>query len=93
MSLPDHRQLDDALEYEALRTFAWHHGFFAQVHRNFNPLLQRPGRERACWYLQRSKKQNPSVAPHEPTILKYSTADEIYAWINAHIKTTEAPND
>jgi hypothetical protein len=80
-------ELDEALEYDALRNFAWNHGFFAQVHRNFNPLLQRPGREHACWYLQRSKKFG---GEHEPTILKYSTAAEIYDWINEY-RRTESP--
>jgi len=80
-------ELDEALEYDALRNFAWNHGFFAQVHRKFNPLLQRPGREHACWYLQRSKKLG---GEHEPTILKYSTAAEIYDWINEY-RRTESP--
>ncbi len=76
MSELDQQQLDDQREYDALRAFAWSQGFFAQVHRNFNPLLQRPGRENACWYLKLRKKFG---AEHEHSILKYSTPDEIYA--------------
>jgi len=83
------RELDEAESYDALRNFAWSLGFFAQIHKGFDPLRQRPGREAACWYLQRSKKQNPDVGPHEPTILKFSTAEEIYAWLNEYRKTTE----
>jgi hypothetical protein len=78
---------DDLLDYDRLKAFAWEIGFHAEVHRNFNPLLQRPGREGACWYLQRSKKQNPEVAPNEPSILKYSTPAEIYDWLIEYRKT------
>jgi len=83
-------EMDEAREYDALRNFAWSLGFFAQVHKNFDPLRQRPGRESACWYLQRSKKQNPEVAPHEPTILRYALPEEIYDWLN-EFKRTESP--
>jgi hypothetical protein len=74
---------DAALEFEALRQFAWHHGFFAMVHRNFKPL---PGQDpRRCWYLQRKRdRANPHV--HMDTILKYSTAEEIHAYIDEHRK-------
>lgn len=82
--------LDDEIEYDALRNFAWAHGFFAQIHKNFDPLRQRPGREAACWYLQRSKKQNPTVAPHEPTILRYALASEVYDWINEWKRTEKS---
>jgi hypothetical protein len=68
---------EDQLSYDHLKNFAWALGFFAEVHKNFDPARQRPGREAACWYLQRSKKQNPKVAPHEPSILKYRTPAEI----------------
>jgi hypothetical protein len=63
-------------EYDALRNYAWHNGFFAQIHRNFDPLLQWPGREDACWYLQRQKKDGGE------SILKYRTAAEVRAWID-----------
>jgi hypothetical protein len=78
-------ELDEQLEYDALRNFAWSLGFFAQVHRNFDPLRQRPGRENACWYLQRSKKFGGRLE-HEQSILRYSTAEEIYAWLNEYRK-------
>jgi hypothetical protein len=74
-------ELDQQLEYDLVKNFAWHHGFFAQVHKNFNPLLAAPGRENAFWYLQRRKKFGNE---HEQSILKYSTAEEVYAWINEH---------
>ena len=32
------------------------------------------------WYLQRSKHQNPS-GEHEPTLLKFALAQEVYDWI------------
>ncbi len=80
--------LDEQREYDLLRSFAWHNGYFAQVHRQFDPARQPLGRERAFWYLQRSKKENPNLAPHEATILKYATSDEVYNWINEHRKQT-----
>ena len=78
--------LDDQLTYDHLKNFAWALGFFAEVHKNFNPALARPGREKACWYLQRSKKQNPNVAPHEPSILRYALASEVYDWLAEYRK-------
>jgi hypothetical protein len=84
---PD-QQLDGALEFEALKNFAWQNGFFAQIHRNFTP---RPGQERNCWYLQKSNKHNPGV--HQDTILKFSTAEEIHNWIVAYLaaEKSESP--
>ena len=76
-------ELDDQREYDAVRNFAWASGFFAQVHKSFDPLLAAPERKNAFWYLQRRKKFG---GEHENTILKYSTAEEIYAWINEHRK-------
>ena len=78
------REMDDTESYDATKNFAWHHGFFAQVHRGFNPLLAAPGRENAFWYLQRRKKFGNE---HEPTILKYATSQEIYDWINEWKRT------
>jgi hypothetical protein len=74
---------DAALEYEALRTYAWANNFFAQIHRNYTPF---PGQDpRACWYLQRKRdKANPGV--HVDSILKYSTAEEVRAYIDEHRK-------
>lgn len=83
---------EDQIEHDAIKNFARALGFYAQIHRNFDPLLAAPGRENACWYLQRSKKQNPNVAPHEPTILKFALASEIYDWLNEW-KRTESSND
>jgi hypothetical protein len=83
-------EIEDKLEYDHLKAFAWAHGFHAEVHKNFNPSYQRPGREAAFWYLQRSKKQNPKMAPHEPSILKYALAQEVYDWILAY-KKSESP--
>jgi hypothetical protein len=74
-------ELDDQREYDQLRAFAWRMGFFAQIHRNFDPLRQRPGRENACWYLQRSHKFGGRLE-HEQSILKYSTPEELYAWLS-----------
>ena len=82
---------EDQLSYDHLKNFAWALGFHAEVHRNFDPLRQRPGREQACWYLQRSKKQNPEVAPHEPSILKFALASEVYDWL-LEFKKTESPH-
>ena len=82
------RELDDRREYDATKNFAWQHGFFAQVHKNFDPLLATPGRENAFWYLQRRKKFGNE---HEPTILKYATPQKIYDWINEW-KRTESSN-
>ncbi len=80
--------LDAMLEYDALREFARALGFHAQIHQGFDRLRARPGREHAFWYLQRAKKQNPSVA-HEPTILKFSTAEEVYKWLNEYRAQTQ----
>jgi hypothetical protein len=80
------QQFDEEIEYDALRQFAWHNGYFAQVHKNFDPLRQPPERKMAYWYLQRSKKENPEAAPHELSILRYALADEVYTYINEHRK-------
>jgi hypothetical protein len=75
--------LDDAaLEYEALRAYAWANNFFAQIHRNFKP---RPGQERNCWYLQAKRDKSRPDVPADG-ILKYSTAEEIRAYIDEHRK-------
>lgn len=81
--------LSELEEYDALRAFARQLGFYVNIHRNFNRLLAAPGRENACWYLQRSKKFG-SRMEHEPTILKYRTADEIYSWLNEYRRQTAA---
>ena len=80
-------QLDGALEFEALRQFAWANKFFAQVHRNFIP---KPGQDpRSCWYLQKKRdKANPDV--HIDTILKFSTAEEIHNWITAYLEAEKS---
>ena len=83
------QNLDEMYEYDALRNFARSLGFHAQVHMNFDRLRAAPGREDACWYLQRSKKQNPIAAPHEPTILKFAKAEEIYAWLQTYREQTQ----
>jgi hypothetical protein len=74
---------DAALEYESLRSYGWANGFFCQIHRDFRPL---PGQDpRRCWYLQRKRdKANPDV--HVDSILKYSTAEEVRAYIDEHRK-------
>jgi hypothetical protein len=78
-------ELDDALEYDALRKFARDMGFFAQIHANFDPIRQAPGRENACWYLQRAKRLR--IEPNPPTILKYQTPEELYAWLQEFRRT------
>jgi hypothetical protein len=81
--------LDDLESYDHVRAVARDLGFYAQIHLNFNPLHAAPGREAACWYLQRSKKQNPTAAPHEPTIIKYKTAAEILEWLSEYRAQTQ----
>lgn len=76
---------EDQLQYDHLKSFALTAGFHAEIHRGFKPELQRPGREAACWYLQRSKKIHGDGA-HEPTILKFALASEVYDWILAYEK-------
>ena len=71
---------ENLLSYDTLKSFCWAHGFHAEIHKNFNSSYQRPGREQAMWYLQRSKHQNPS-GEHEPTLLKFALAQEVYDWI------------
>jgi len=78
---------EDQLEYDHLKAYAWAFGFHAEIHKHFDPARSPPGRENACWYLMRSKKQNPGVAPHELSILKYSTAAEIYDWLIEYRRT------
>jgi hypothetical protein len=81
------REMDEMEEYDAVQRLARSLGFFAQLHRQYDPCRRRPdGSLCGPWYLQRSKKQNPNAAPHEPTILKYATADEIFAWLHEHQK-------
>lgn len=83
------REVSEAEEYDALRAFAKRHGFYAQVHRTFSSLAAAPGREKACWYLMRAKK---GTGEHEPTIIRYRTADEVYEWINEYLRQQrEAP--
>jgi hypothetical protein len=77
------------LEYDALQNLAWSLGFFAQIHRGFDPLRQAPGREAACWYLQKSNQHQPGQ--HRESILKYQTAEEIHAWLIEFRRTTESP--
>ena len=77
--------LDDQLEYDHLKAYAWGLGFHAEIHKHFHPL---PGREKAFWYLQPSIKQNGEAT--RKTILKFSTAAEIYDWL-LEWKKTESP--
>jgi hypothetical protein len=84
MSSPE----DDLLSYDNLKAFAWSAGFHAEIHRNFDKALQRPGRERACWYLQPGVKQ---FGGERKSILTYALPSEIYDWIVAYQKT-EYPN-
>jgi hypothetical protein len=74
-------ELEDKLEYDHLKAFCWAEGLHAEIHRDFKPQLQRPGREQAFWYLQRLRKLNPELAPDEISILKFCTAAEIYDWV------------
>lgn len=78
-------ELDDQLEYDHLKAFCWQRGFHAEIHKHFHPL---PGREKACWYLQPSIKQSGEAT--RKTILKFSTAAEIYDWVLAYEKA-ESP--
>ena len=73
--------LEDKLEYDHLKAVCWAEGLHAEIHRDFKPELQRPGRERAFWYLQFSRKRNPELGPNEISILKFSTAAEVYDWV------------
>lgn len=75
-----HKSNDDALEYDALREFARALGFYANIHAGFDRLRAAPGREDACWYLQRSKKFSGRLE-HEPSILKFAKAEEVYQWL------------
>ena len=71
-------------DYDALRNYARHLGFHAQIHRTFDPARQPIGREDAVWYLQRSKKFG---SDHEPSILKYAKAEEVRAWLDDFKRT------
>lgn len=82
---------EDQLEYDHLKIFAFNHGYHAEVHKGFDSSRQPPGRENACWYLMRSKKFHGPDAPHIPTILKFSTAAEVYDKIIA-LKKAESKN-
>jgi hypothetical protein len=73
---------EDQLAYDTLKAFCWQRGFHADIHRGFDKTLQRPGREAACWYLQPSIKQSGEAT--RKTILKFSTAAEIYDWVLAY---------
>ena len=77
-------ELEDRIEYDHLKAFCWAEGLHAEIHRDFKPELQRPGRERAFWYLQHSRKRHPELAPDEISILKFSTAAEVYDWVLEH---------
>jgi hypothetical protein len=76
----DINTLGDEEEYDAIRSFADSLGFYANVHQNYNPSL--PG---GPWYLQRKKKFSGRLE-HEPSILKYSTADTVIAWLNSYAR-------
>jgi hypothetical protein len=84
-------EIEDRLEYDHVKVFAFNAGFHAEIHRGFKPELQPPGREAACWYLQRSKNHGAD-ALHIPTILKFSTAAEIYDYVLEHKKAESPPN-
>ena len=72
------------LSYDVLKAFCWEHGFHAEIHQLFNSALQRPGRENACWYLQPSIKKNGETT--RTTLLKYSTAEEVYDHVLEHVR-------
>jgi len=76
------------LDYDALRKFAMDLGFYANIHQGFDRLRAAPGREDACWYLQRSKEFSGRLE-HEPTILKFAKAEEVYAWLNEYRAQTQ----
>jgi hypothetical protein len=80
---------DDQLAYDHLKAYAWALGFHAEIHRGFDKTMQPPGREAACWYLQPSIKQSGEATRR--TILKFSTAAEIYDWLLEYKRTTESP--
>jgi hypothetical protein len=83
-------ELEDRLEYDHLKAFCWAAGFHAEIHKHFRPELAALGREKAMWYLQRSRKENPTVAPHELSILKFALASEVYDWVNEYRKAESA---
>ena len=72
------------LSYDTLKAFCWQRGFHADVHKHFDKLRQRPGREEAFWYLQPSIKQHGETV--RTTVLKFSLAQEIYDWVLEHEK-------
>lgn len=74
----DPTDLDAQMEYDLLRKFAGDLKFHAQVHRDFDPMTQAPGREKAFWYLQPNKSWRKES---NESILRYATADEVYAWL------------
>ena len=76
------------LSYDTLKAFAWEHGWHAEMHRFFDPKLQRPGREDACWYLQPALKQNGETT--RTTALKFALASEVYDFILENMKA-ESP--
>ena len=82
--------LDERFEYDALREFARALGFYANIHQGFDRLRAAPGREDAFWYLQRSKKFSGRLE-HEPSILKFAKAEEVYAWLQEFRAQTQTP--
>ena len=79
------------ISYDTLKAFCWQHGFHADVHKHFDPLRQRPGREEACWYLQPSMKQHGETV--RTTVLKFALAQEVYDWVLAHTKAESPMTD
>jgi hypothetical protein len=73
---------DDQLAYDHLKAYCWHFGYHAEIHRGFDKTIARPGRESACWYLQPSIKQSGEAT--RKTILKFSTAAELYDYVLEH---------
>ncbi len=80
--------IDEMYEYDALRNFANALGFYSNIHQGFDRLRAAPGREDACWYLQRSKKLSGRLE-HEPSILKFAKVEEVYAWLNEYRAQTQ----
>jgi hypothetical protein len=79
------------LSYDTLKSFAWRHGYHAEVHKFFDPLRQPPGREEAMWYLQPSMKQHGETT--RTTILKFALAQEVYDWILEHEKARSSEGE
>jgi hypothetical protein len=74
-----------AMEFDLVVRRAREAGFFVQRHRDYEPLREQEGG--GDLYLMPQRKFR---GEHVESVLKYTTSDEIHAWLHEYAK---CPND